>query len=64
MASRQFTKFGGHKHCGAAIVLGCHVISHNHVIEGSCNFMGRNLLRQVIALPSLVAIGNAVVKIY
>ena len=27
------------------MILGYHVISQDHVIEGSCNFMGRSLSR-------------------
>ena len=38
-------KFGGHMHCGSADVMAlvCHVMLQNHVIKGSCDFMGRNL---------------------
>ena len=44
MASHQFTKSGGHRHCGSGDIMisGCHVISLDQVIEGSCNFMGRS----------------------
>ena len=42
MASHQLAKFGGHRHWGSRdMVLGFHMISHNHVIERSCKFMGR-----------------------
>ena len=38
-------KFGGHMHCGSADVMAlvCHAMLQNHVIKGSCDFMGRNL---------------------
>ena len=39
------------------IILVCHVISQNHVIKGSFNFVGTSPLREVIILPSLVATG-------
>ena len=37
-------KFGGHKHCGSEDItaLLCHVISQDHVIKGSCDFMCRS----------------------
>ena len=41
----------------------CHVISQDHVMQGSCNFMIRSSLLYATTLPSLLAIGNAVVEI-
>ena len=43
MASHQLAKFGGHRQYSSrdAMILGYYVISRYHVIEGSCNFMGR-----------------------
>ena len=40
-------KLGGHKDCdsGNIMVLACHMISQNHVIKGSCDFMGRSSSR-------------------
>ena len=40
-------KFAGHRHCscGDIIVLVFHVISQDHAIKGSCDFMGRSQLR-------------------
>ena len=65
MASRQFAKFGGHRHCDSEniMILGYHVISQDHIIKGSCDFIGRNPSRYVMILPSLVAIGTVVVEI-
>ena len=44
MASHQFAKFGGHRHCDSEniMILGYHVISQDHIIKGSCDFIGRN----------------------
>ena len=42
----------------------CYVISQNHVIEGSCNFMSENFSWYVTTLLSLVATDIAVVEIY
>ena len=36
------------------MILFCHVISQDHLIEGSCDFIGRTLLFEVKPLPSLV----------
>ena len=65
MASHQFAKFGGHRHCDSEniMILGYHVISQDHIIKGSCDFIGRNPSRYVMILPSLVAIGTVVVEI-
>ena len=42
MVSDYPVKFDGDKHWGVGdiIVLVCHVISENHVLNGSCDFMG------------------------
>ena len=65
MASHQFAKFGGHRHCDSEniMILGYHVISQDHIIKGSCDFIGVCQLRYVMILPSLVAIGTVVVEI-
>ena len=36
-------RLGGHSHCssGNKIVLICYMISQDHVMKGSCDFMGR-----------------------
>ena len=41
----------------------CHVTSHNHLIEGTCKFMGGSFLRYVTTLICLVAIGGMIVEI-
>ena len=58
-ASYHPTNFGDHSHCGRGIIiiLVCHVISQDHVIKGSSEFMGRYPSWKVTTLPSLVAIG-------
>ena len=40
MVTPNFAKFGGLRHCGSGdiMVLGCHVISQNHVTLGLCDF--------------------------
>ena len=65
MVSHQPSKFGLHRRCdsGGMMVLVCHVISLNHMIEKSCDFMGGSRLRQVIILSSLMFIGTVVVEI-
>ena len=41
MKSYHYAKFGGHSHSGSGImILVCHVISQDHVIKRSRNFMG------------------------
>ena len=59
------TRFCGHRHCGSdnIMVLACHVILQDHVIKGSCDFIGRSPSRKIIIQPSLTAIGTVVVKI-
>ena len=44
------------------MILVCHVILQDHVIERSCDFMDRSPSRKVTILPSLVAIGTLVVE--
>ena len=58
-------KFGGHRHCGIGdiLVLVCHVISHDQVIIGSCDLMGRSLSMEVTIQQSLVVIATLVVEI-
>ena len=41
----------------------CHVTSHDHVIEGSCEFMGGNSLWYIINLRGLVTISIVIVEI-
>ena len=38
-------KFGGHSHPGSEVILilGCDVISEDHVMKGSCGFMDGSL---------------------
>ena len=45
--SHQLVKFGDQKHCGSGdiMILGSYVISQDHTIKGSCDFIGRCLLR-------------------
>ena len=46
------------------VVLVCHVVSQDHVIKGSCDFIGRSPSRyHVTTLPSLMAIGTLIVEI-
>ena len=42
--SQYSAKFSGYRHCGSGdiMVLVCQIISQDHVIKGSCNFMGRS----------------------
>ena len=42
--SHHSTKFGSYRHFGSGdiVVLVCQVISEDHVIEGSCDFMSRS----------------------
>ena len=64
-ASYHSAKFGGHQHCGSGdiVVLVCHVILQDHMINGSCDFMSRSPSREVTILPSLGAIGTLIVEI-
>ena len=44
MVTHQFAKLGGYRNCGTGdiMTLGCHMISQDHVMKGSCDFMGRS----------------------
>ena len=59
------TMFGRHWSItiGDMNYLTCHVTFQNHVIEGSSNFMSGSSSWYITTLPSLVAIGIAVVEI-
>ena len=65
MVSHHLTMSGGH--CYIPIVdikyLMCHVISQNHVIERSSNFMTIKFSWLVNTLPSFMAIGIIAVEI-
>ena len=41
------TEFDGHKHYGSGgiMVLVCHVVSEDHMIKGSFDFIGRSPVR-------------------
>ena len=41
----------------------CHVISENHVIKGSCDYMGSWPIKVIHYTTSLVAIGTLEVEI-
>lgn len=58
-------KFNSQRHCvsGDIIFLIYQVILQDHIIKGSSDFMARSLLRELIRLPSLVAIDIVVLKI-
>ena len=45
------------------MALVCHVISEDHVIKGSYDFLGDSSSRQVTIQPSLVAIVTLTVEI-
>ena len=45
------------------MVLVCHVILQDHVIKGSCDFMGYIPSRYVITLPILVTISIVIAEI-
>ena len=51
-------KFGGHMHGGSGykIILVCHVILQDHVIQGSCDFMGGipQVTRPLVFTPIVV----------
>ena len=57
--------FCDHRQCdnGDIMVLACHVISKDHVIKGSYDFMGSSPSSWATILISLVAIGTMVVDI-
>ena len=41
MVKQHPVKFGGHRACGDGdvMILVCHMISEDHVIKGSCDFV-------------------------
>ena len=43
--SYPFAKFGCHRHCGSEdiMILVCHVVSQNHVIKESFDFIGKGI---------------------
>ena len=45
------------------MVLVCHVILQDHIIKGSCDFMGCSSSYQVTILQRLVAIATLVVEL-
>ena len=45
------------------VILVCHVITQDHMVKEACDFMSGSVSCYVTILPSLVAIGIAVVKI-
>ena len=57
--------FGGHRQCGSGdiMVLVCHVISQDHLINGSYDFVGRSTSKQVTTLQNLAAIVTLVVEL-
>ena len=59
------TMFGGHSHCSSEdiMILVCHVILLDHVIKGSCDFIGKNPSTYVIILLGLVAINTLIAEI-
>ena len=61
--SQHSTNFGVHRNCsiGDIMVLVCHIISQNHLIKVSFDFMRRSPSRQVSILQKLVAITTLVV---
>ena len=63
--SHHPTTFHGHKRCGSGevMVLACHVISQDHIIRRSCDFIASNLSRWATILPGLVVIATLVVKL-
>ena len=50
-------KFGSHKPCGRnnIVVLVCHLISQDHTMKKSCDYMGGSSWWSVTTLPNLVA---------
>ena len=58
-------EFGGHILCCSENIMVkiCHVITQNHKIKGSCDFMGGSPSWKITTLLSLVVISFLVVKI-
>ena len=48
---------------GDVMVLACHVMLQDHLIRGSCDFMGSNPSRRSTILPSLVVIATLLVTL-
>ena len=46
------------------MVLVCHVISADHMINGSCDFVGRSQSRSVTILQILVAMATVIVAVF
>ena len=46
------------------MVLVCNLISQDHVIKGSCNFLGENTSWKVTTFLNLLVIGIEVVEIF
>ena len=42
------------------MVLACHVMSQDHVIRGSCDFIGSSALKRAAILPNLGVIATLV----
>ena len=65
MVSPTPAKFGGRRHCGGGDMFSVyHVMSKDHVIHRSCDFMGGTPSWQVKSLPNLVVLGILVVEIF
>ena len=60
MVSYHPAKFGGYRHCtsGDRIILVYHMISHDHMIKESWDFMSKSPSLYITILPSFVAIDN------
>ena len=52
-----------HSNSDDVLVLVCHVISQDHVIKGSCDFMERSSWSELTIPPSLLAIDALIVEI-
>ena len=63
VVSHDPTKFGSYNGNEDIMVLVSHVMLHNHITEGSYNFIVGSCSREVIILSSLLAIGTVVVEI-
>ena len=65
MVSHHLPIFGHHwsSASGNTKYLIFYVTSQNHLIEGSCKFVNKTSLLSVTTMPSLVAIGIAVIEI-
>ena len=63
--SHHFAIFGGHwsSASGEIAFLICHMSSQDHMIKGSCDFMGENSSLYAIPLPNAVAVGIMVAEI-